>query len=59
MGWPLMSVRLTFVAIRGADAAALFYSFIETCKLNDIEPRAYLMKLFELASAGRHQEINS
>jgi len=44
---------------RGADAAALFYSLIETCKLNDIEPRTYLMKLFELAPAARRQEINA
>ena len=26
---------------RGADAAALFYSLIQTCKLNKIEPRKY------------------
>lgn len=44
---------------RGADAAAMFYSLIETCKLNDIEPRSYLMKLFELAPKVRRGELNA
>ncbi len=42
---------------RGADAAAFFYSLIETCKLNDIEPRAYLAKLFERACEVRRNEV--
>lgn len=44
---------------RGADAAALFYSLIETCKLNDIEPRKYLTKLFEDLPKVRRGEIDA
>lgn len=43
---------------RGADASALFYSLIESCKLNDIEPRAYFVKLFEMAASLRRGEIS-
>lgn len=32
---------------RGAETGALFYSIIETAKLNDLEPYAYLRYLFE------------
>lgn len=37
---------------RGANARALFYSLIETCVMNDVNPRTYLRKLFELAPEG-------
>lgn len=32
----------------GAKAACIFYTLIQTCKLNDIEPFAYLNKMFEM-----------
>jgi len=44
---------------RGAGAAGLFYSLIETCKLNDIEPRMYLMKVFEMAPMMRRGEVDA
>jgi hypothetical protein len=44
---------------RGADAAALFYSLIETCKLNDVNPKTYLRKLFELAPQVRRGELSA
>lgn len=43
---------------RGADAAAFFFSLIESCKLNDIEPRAYLSMLFEKAADARRGEVD-
>ena len=33
--------------VNGATASARLYSIIETCKANDIEPHAYLTRLFE------------
>ena len=44
---------------RGADAAALFYSLIETCKLNDVNPKTYCRKLFELAPQARRGELSA
>lgn len=41
---------------RGADIGALFYSLIETCVMNDINPRTYMRKLFELAPEVRRGE---
>jgi transposase len=38
---------LFFGAESGARAAAIFYSLIETCRLNDIEPYAYLKDVLE------------
>jgi transposase len=33
--------------VHGAAASARLYSLIETCKANDVEPHAYLTRLFE------------
>ena len=44
---------------RGANAAAFFYGLIETCKLNDMDPRAYLTVLFEKMSEVRRNKINA
>lgn len=41
---------------RDANAGALFYSLIETCVMNDVNPRTYLRKLFELAPEVRRGE---
>ena len=35
------------VAPRGAESSALFYSLIETAKINGLEPYRYLKFLFE------------
>jgi len=43
---------------RGADAGALFYSLIETCRLNEVNPKIYLNKLFELMPQVRRGEKN-
>jgi transposase len=32
---------------RGADASAFIYSLIETAKANKLEPKRYLLELFE------------
>jgi transposase len=33
--------------VKGREAAALFYSLVETCRLNGIEPEAYLTDVIE------------
>jgi hypothetical protein len=38
---------LFFGAESGAKAAAIFYSLIETCRLNGVEPYAYLKDVLE------------
>lgn len=44
---------------RGADAAALYYSLIQTCKLHDISPRAYLKYVLGHTDALRRKEIDA
>lgn len=34
-------------SVKGGEAAALFYSLVETCRLNGIEPEAYLTDVIE------------
>jgi len=42
----------------GANAGALFFSIIETAKMNNLEPYAYLRYLFEnLPLASTEEEI--
>jgi transposase len=43
---------------RGADAAALFYSLIRTCKLNDVPPGPYFTYLLSKAEAMRKGVID-
>jgi transposase len=43
---------------RGADAAAMFYSLIQTCKLNDIPPGQYLTYLLGKVEAMRKGTID-
>ncbi len=34
-------------SIKGGDASALFYSLVETCKLNGVEPEAWFTDVIE------------
>ncbi len=43
---------------RGAEAAALFYSLIQRCKMNDIEPRSYFNKVLNHIHDMRLGKIN-
>ena len=41
---------------KGADASAMFFSLVETAKVNEIEPQAYLKFLFERFPAAQTSE---
>lgn len=40
---------------KAAKTAALFYSLIQTCKLNDINPKKYLIYVLYQAGRRRHE----
>jgi len=44
---------------RGGDASALLYSLIQTCRLNEINARAYLTYVLNQASAMRRGQIDA
>ena len=41
-----------------AKTAAFFYSLIQTCKLNNIHPRKYLIHILYQAGHMRRNEVN-
>jgi len=43
---------------RGAEAAALFYSLIQTCKLNNLEPRNYFNAILKRVHEMRRGEAS-
>lgn len=43
----------------GGHRAALFYSLIETCKLNDVEPYAYLVDILTRLPTARAKDLDS
>ena len=48
---------LHFKSINGADVGMLFYSIIENCKLNGLEPRTYIEEMALKSTKGEEQEI--
>jgi hypothetical protein len=44
---------------RGADVATLFYSLIQTCKLNSINARTYLTYVLNQTGKLRRKEIDA
>ena len=44
---------------RGGRAAALLYSLIQTCKLNDINARSYFTHVLDQANKLRRKEVDA
>ncbi|MCX7352468.1 MAG: transposase domain-containing protein, partial [Proteobacteria bacterium] len=43
---------------RGGETAAIFYSLVETCRQNGIEPRSYLADVLQRVSTHPNARIN-